>query len=235
MTVTRDAATALLRRARLLEGRVLAGLLVPVVLLLAGHLLHEDGVTTFQPPVWDMDVDGSAMEVYGYWLVTTASVLMLLCAAQRRGGPVYAGWAFALCLIVLDDALQWHERGGAWLVANGPVPDLPGLREQDFGELLVWTLLGSAVAVLLACTHLRSPHPARQDSVVIAALVLLLMVFGIGVDMFGIALRAVSSAEWLHLLVTELEGTGEAASMAALLAFSASAYRHLGPRAAHAA
>lgn len=123
-------------------------------------------------------------------------------------------------MLVLDDALKGHEQGGYHLARRLPLPDLPGLRERDVGELLAWAAVGAAVTLSLVFAHRASPSRAKADSWWLAGLVGVLMVFAVGVDMVHIAVSAVTSSPVVELVVTCAEAAGEVSAMAALLVYT---------------
>lgn len=194
---------------------VLVGLLCLIPLLLLAHQAHRQGMAPFSDVRWDVDRDRSFMEIAGYVLLGTAAALLLRRGMQ--GVPVYLGWSVALLVTMLDDALELHERGGEWLVDSVGLPDPPGLRTQDVGELLVWAGIGVLVLSLLLLTHRRSAEVGRQDSWRLAGLVVLLMSFAVGVDMLHVALPPLPDG--LEVLVVWVEAAGEVGSMAAIFAF----------------
>lgn len=211
------------RREFLREGRrtgalhVLVGLWLLIPPLLLASFAHRHGYGPFTDVRWNVDADRSYIEILGYAQLLVAAVFLLSLA--RRRTAAYAGWAAALTVVVLDDARQWHERGGMWLDRNWAIPDPPGLRTQDVGELVVWAALGVCVTLLLLLTHRRSTPVARQDSLRLAGLVAVLMAFAVGVDMAHEVLRTVSSSSRLDLLAVWVEAAGEVGAMAALLAY----------------
>ena len=153
-------------------------------------------------------------------VVVAAATGLLLVLARRRRCAVYGAWAFALTVLVLDDSLQWHEAGGAWLDRSVALPDPPGLRPSDVGELLTWAVLGTTVLLVLWLASRRSRGPVRRDSWCLAWLVLFLMVFAVGVDMVHVAIPAVTSSAAVERLVSWTEAAGELAGMAGLLAYA---------------
>lgn len=192
---------------------------MPVVALLLAHLLHQNGVAAFASPKWSVDTDRGWIELVGYSYVGLAALLLAWLASSREGAPIHAAWALALTVLMLDDALKVHELGGRWLDARLPLPEPPGLRTQDIGELIVWAVLGVFVLLVLACGHRLSPPTARKESWRLAGLIVLLMVFAVGVDMAHIAIASFTSSPTIELATTSLEAGGEAGTMAAILAY----------------
>ena len=200
--------------------RGLVWLLLPVPLLLLAHELHQRGVPPFTSVRWDVDVDRGWMEVLGYGYLLLAACLLARPARSRPTAPVHTAWSLALVVLVLDDAVALHERGGGWLDRRVALPNLPGLRTQDVGELLVWAALGAAVALVLWSCHRTSPEAPRHDSRRLCALVGVLVLFAVGVDMLHIVVQAVTSSDVVELVVTCVEAGGELGAMAALLAYA---------------
>ncbi len=194
-------------------------LLLPVPFLLVAHQLHLEGVAGFGSPRWNTNLDRSSIEVLGY-LQVVAAVLAMLVVWRRGRGRVYAGWAVGLAVIVLDDALELHERVGSWLAQHVALPVVPGLLERDVGQLLTWAGLGAVSLLVLLATHRGSPAAARRDSWLLGGLVAVLMVFAVVVDMAHRPITAVHDSGAVELLLMWVEAGGEVTTMTALLAFA---------------
>lgn len=197
---------------------VLLLLLLPVPFLLVAHQLHHWDVGPFGSPRWIVNGDRTVIEVFGYLQLGAAAVLLLITGVRRRQGPVFAAWAATLALIVLDDSLGLHEKGGAWLNHRDLVPELFGLPGQELGELVSWGLLGLPALFVLVATHrVSSPH-ARQGSWWLAGLTGVLMAFAVGVDLVHEVIEELTDSGVVDLLVTFVEAGGEVGSMSLLLA-----------------
>lgn len=208
------------------SGARLLALLLPVPFLLAAHQLHQRGTALLVSHRWDVDVDRAWIEVLGYVYVVAAACVLAVHARDRRDAPVYAAWVLALLVLVCDDALAVHEHGGAWLDRRLPLPDPPGLRSQDVGELLVWAALGVPVLLALWRGHRASPPEARRDSRRLAAPLGLLVVFAVGLDMVHIASLAVTTSSTVDTVLISLEAAGELGAVAGLLHRVAQVVRH---------
>lgn len=199
--------------------QVLVLLLLPVPFLLVAHQLHFEDVPLLTSGRWAVNEDGSFIEILGYVQLATAAALLLVLGTVRRRGLVHLGWAATLVLVLLDDALRFHERGGGRLVDRGLVPDVFGLPQQALGELLVWGLLAVPVLVVLVATHRASPRLARSDSWRLAGLTVLLMAFAVGVDIVHEVIEEITDNSVVDLLVTFVEAGGEVGAMTCLLAY----------------
>jgi hypothetical protein len=101
-----------------------------------------------------------------------------------------------------------------------------GLRAQDFGEVTVSALAGTAFVGLIGFFYVRSSDRARNVSRDLALLVFLLAFFGVFIDMVHLALEAV------HLpALTILEDGGEMVAMSITFSYVV----HLADDPAHAA
>ncbi|SDQ67754.1 hypothetical protein [Quadrisphaera sp. DSM 44207] len=200
-------------------------LLLPIPFLLVAHQLYFWDVGPFTSPRWAVNSDRSFIEVLGYAQLAAAAVLLLLRGLRQRGGLAYVGWAVALTVVALDDALRWHEAGGAWLTRRQLVPEVLSLPQQALGELVTWVLLGVPVLLLLAVTHLASSPSVRRDSWLLAALMGVLMLFGAGVDILHEGIEEVTDNSVVDLLVTFVEAGGELGAMTALLACAVHVWR----------
>lgn len=198
--------------------QLLVGLWLLIPPLLVASLAHRHGYGPFTDARWNVDMDRSYIEWLGYLQLLVAAGLLLSVA--RLTATVYAAWAGALAVVALDDALEWHERGGKWLDRNWTIPEPPGLRTQDVGELITWAILGACVTIILVLAHRRSTRAARRDSLRLAGLIAVLMVFAVGVDMAHEVLQTISSSSRLDLLAVWLEAAGEVGAMAAVLAYT---------------
>ena len=205
------------RRTRALH--LAAALLLPVPFLLVAHQLHAWELPGFGSRRWDTNTDRSVIEVFGYAQVLAAAVVTVVL--WRRGrGRVYAAWGFVLTLVLLDDALELHERDGLYLAKHVALPAVPGLREREVGQLLTWAGLGAVALLVLVVAHRHSPPEARRDSWRFGGLLALLMVFAVGFDMAAHPIASVLDSDPVRLLLVLTEAGGEVVSMTALLAFA---------------
>src|SRR6185295_9060738 len=106
--------------------------------------------------------DGGVPEWIGY--VQEAVIVMLLVRlARSTRQPVYASLAFTYLAVVLDDALQIHEKAGEYLMMWAHLAPRYGLRGQDQGELIAWSMLGAVIVPLLVLGFARSSAKHRRN------------------------------------------------------------------------
>lgn len=148
--------------------------------------------------------------------------------AIRQRSRIFFTWAGIFLYILLDDALELHERIGVQLGTAWQLPAISGLRGQDLGELLVFASVGIISLGALVWSYRTERHLAtRQTSVYLFVLLLLFSVFGGVVDMIHFAVSAIASPLWLQRSLTILEDGGEMVMISVIAAF---VYRLVKPR-----
>lgn len=202
---------------------VLLGALGLSLGLLMADAVLRDTLESFPTTRWNVDQDRSYLEILGFVLTGAAALTLGRAARVQPAASVLGAWGAVLVVVVLDDALELHERYGAKLAYHLPLPQSFGLREQDFGELAVWGALGVGALALLAHTHRRSGAAARRAAWALAALMALLLVPAVVLDMAHIVAEGAGLSEGSLLWLTYAEALGEVWAMAGFLALA----RHL--------
>jgi len=121
-------------------------------------------------------------EVYQYVKEFWAVMLMLWLAARHRA-VVHLNWALLFLYFLLDDSLQIHERMGRIAAARFALPPMFGLRSQDMGELVVSGVVGFVFLVTFVASYRFSRRTDRAVFHRMLCLVLILLFFGVVVDM----------------------------------------------------
>lgn len=201
--------------ARHLDARLVwwcGGLLSVDTFFIAVYVIHRiynatylDGALSLGN-AWRIDHDGSYAEIFGYLKLATI-VALLMWMWRRRRQPVYVALAAIFGFALVDDAFQIHERGGLDIedaLALGP---LAGLRAQDFGEMIVWTMVGVPMLGVALAAFVRSSPADRAIGLLFMGAVAVLALFAVVTDM---AHTMVSGTIWgADLLFTVLEDGGE--------------------------
>lgn len=153
-------------------------LLATDALLIAAHIV-SGLVLPRVPDALNVARDLSLAEWVGYgkWL---AAVWLLGIAWSRGRAHVLAAIAILLAVMLADDALQIHERGGA-LFAPALAPVGP-LSAQDLGELAVFACFGAILLPLLVAGYLATPAADRATACRLFSALALFVLFGVGVD-----------------------------------------------------
>ena len=203
---------------------LVAAVVVVDVLLIAGNVAHyaandpTEAPTRFGAPSWNGDLDGSSIEIMGHAQVVVAVVVLLVAAISRRG-PVYAAWAAAFAGLFLDDFLQLHETWGARLSVAWELPTVLGLRAQDLGELIVWAGEAVVLGLIVVVATVFSSARGRRDSAVLFGCMVIIAVFGVGVDQAHIVLEPhISHLAAIAVTLTETAGELGGMSLALLAA-----------------
>ncbi len=166
--------------------------------------------------------DRGIVGLWGYlkWVAITGVLLLLW---MRRGGPVFLGLAGVFFILLIDDALEVHERLGTFITVSAGFSDTLALRGQDFGELVSFGALGLLVLSVFGPAYLASDSDARRQALWFLALVGLLAVFGVGADMLHIAAIRLTDGlteAILGPLIAVIEDGGELLVATAILIYA---------------
>lgn len=167
-------------------------------------LLDANGVLEGRPRLLRLNDEGSIAERYNYVKWFAAALLLFTIARHRRV------WTFPGCAVLLfliDDAVQLHERAGGSLEKRLGGGDSALLAAG--GEVLFFALLAVAVFLLLFIARERADLDLRPLITELGALIVVLAVFGVGVDFVHAIQRAVIESEGLNLLLAWLEDGSE--------------------------
>ena len=190
-------------------------LAIDVLLLTANAALNTYAVPFFRNAMWDGDLDGSLIELFGYLQLAAASLALLGLWVRRRIG-VYGAWALIFAVLVVDDWLMIHEYGGAQLIGLFHIQPAAGLHPQDIAEILVWVILASVLGVLLLIAYERAPRVGRRDSNILFGLVALLSVFTVGLDLVD-SVVDLTTSDLMRDSFTLTETSGELLVMSFML------------------
>ena len=131
--------------------------------------------------------DGGYAEYFQYAKLATIVVLLYLVARVKRSALI-GGWGIIFFILLADDALKIHERGGARLADWFSFSAMYNLRAVDYGELMVFALWGLiAIAILTVTSRIDRSPTAREVSKGLFLLLLGLACFGGLFDMLHIA------------------------------------------------
>lgn len=105
---------------------------------------------------WSLGIDGSYPEIFSYLKAGFAALLLFVLFARKRA-LTYVAWGVTLVFILLDDALELHERVGAALVDSGALPTLLGVRPELYAEAVLWLAVAPPLLLLIALGYRREP------------------------------------------------------------------------------
>lgn len=191
-------------------------------LLLLASVIHffakraaGPGDPIFVNSVWNGGSDASYIEMLGH-IQLVAAVVMLFFLWSGNRVTVYLAWALVFSVLVADDLLRLHERGGVALVGSIGLPSIAGLRAQDLGELVIWAMIAAPLGVLLVMAHFRARRTDRSNSSILFLSVVLLAVFAVVLDMIDSAVGDFVPGA-VKSLLTFTETAGELGVMSLML------------------
>lgn len=168
--------------------------------------------------LFSISTDGSYSEVYQYIKELWITALLILLSRFRKN-PLFLSWAFLFLYLLLDDSLGIHENLGNLLAKLTGLHGAYGLRPEDFGELAVSLFFGGLIFGSICLLHLLSGPPDRQLSSFLFVLVLLLIFFGLLLDMVDIIIYQSAGVD----IFNAIEDAGEMVVMSAIAWFTFSA------------
>lgn len=119
--------------------------------------------------------------IYQYIKQVWLAGCLALAFLQTRA-KVFVGWTLLFAFLLLDDALELHERFGAIIAAALNFPALFGLRPADLGEISVAAAIGCVALALVAITFRHGGKEARELSADLMCLLAALALFGVFFD-----------------------------------------------------
>lgn len=174
---------------------------------------------------FSIEADRGFSEMFQAFKWASICVLLLAsCIRTRYWG--YAAWALLFGYLLADDWRSMHERWGLMLSRAWRFPTPPFVRAADLGELLVSAAAATALLPGLALAWWRGSPAFRLASLDLVSLMLLLVAFGIGVDMLHAALlhRPV-----LEQVLAVVEDGGELLVASAIAAYCVALVHRAGP------
>jgi hypothetical protein len=149
-------------------------------------LYFANELAPVQNPMFDIEKDGGYAERFQYVKLFSIVVLLIWIAWKNRAVH-YVAWALAFTYLLFDDSMQLHERVGRRIAESLALSPALGLRARDFGELLVTAAAGFFLAAVLLWAYRTGSRSFKKVSQDIILLILLLVFFGVVVDMAHVA------------------------------------------------
>lgn len=126
--------------------------------------------------------------MFGY-LKSLSIVLLLISVPQVWKRPVYLTFLPIFTFILLDDALQVHERLGLRIEEALALQRFDAPMRIGPGQVLVWTIVGVALLPVAVAALVRSPEEDRRNGILLMGALAVLALFGVVVDMVHAVLR----------------------------------------------
>jgi hypothetical protein len=168
----------------LAKDKLLILLIAADVSFIVLHLFHT--YTILLPDnLFSIGQDRGYGEFFQYTKELWVAILLFLLGLRKRKF-LYIIFAFLFLYFLIDDALEVHERFGAFLSDFLNFQPNLGLRAIDFGELAVSIFFGALFFIAIGITHHQSDSSARTVSKYLIILIVLLALFGVVMDMLEI-------------------------------------------------
>jgi len=168
----------------LAKDKLLILLIAADVSFIVLHLFHT--YTILLPDnLFSIGQDRGYGEFFQYTKELWVAILLFLLGLRKRKF-LYIIFAFLFLYFLIDDALEVHERFGAFLSDFLNFQPNLGLRAIDFGELAVSIFFGALFFIAIGITHHQSDSFARTVSKYLIILIVLLALFGVVMDMLEI-------------------------------------------------
>lgn len=166
--------------------------------------------------------DRSMSEIFNYGMAFLASALFLLVFFESRS-PAFLFLSVLMAFIWFDDSFRYHERFGEYLSDAATLPELPGARPRDVGQLFAWGAAGLVLApLLLLALARRRPGDLGALAAVFAGF-LALVAAGILADLVH-----VMAPRRFSLLLDVIEEGGEMFAIAFIAAIALGLSRNYG-------
>jgi hypothetical protein len=160
-----------------------------------------------------IDRDRGYPEMYQYlkflWII-----IIFVYFSLKKSSPHYFAWVLVFVYFLLDDSLGIHEQAGEYIAARLDFLPVFGLRPQDYGELAVSAAVGIFLFSFVMGAYIKGSSIFRKISKDLVLLILILIFFGVVVDMAHIAI----DLGWRNsFILGVLEDGGEMFSVSLIL------------------
>ena len=134
-------------------------------------------------PLFNIGRDMGYPELYQYLKEIWAAGLTALYFLRTRK-IAFLAWALLIGMLFLDDSLAVHERLGHLFAVRLGLPDVAGIRGQDFGEIIAAGLMVVPFFLTVLVSHRWLSATQRFVSLGFFALIMALAFFGVLIDLF---------------------------------------------------
>lgn len=115
--------------------------------LVGMHGIHI-GTSYLPGQLFDLSQDRGYPELC-QWGQIWVTAILLWGLSIRRKSALYGCWALAFVLLLVNDMTLVHEQGGAWIAQSLALSSGLGLQPSDYGELMIYGIVGLVVASLV--------------------------------------------------------------------------------------
>ncbi len=180
------------------------------ILFIVLHIFHAY-TPYFRNIDYSMGNDRGFAEVFQYlkeyWIV------LMFCGLSLVKSYTYLGWSLLFGYLLIDDSFLLHERLGQMVANYFDYEDIAMLRARDFGELTVSAMSGGIFFTMIGTAYHWGSDNFKRACQRLVMLLLLLVFFGVVVDMVHSMLKPSSG---LDRLMGTLEDGGEMVVMSVI-------------------
>ncbi len=112
-----------------------------------------------------------------YWLI-----ILFIFLAIKQNYKIYSGWVFLATYLLLDDALEIHEKLGVIIAERLNYIYLFNLRPEDYGELTVFAIVGVGFFLWISLNYRWGNSRERKIFRHLIGILFGLALFGIAID-----------------------------------------------------
>ncbi|MFC2107144.1 hypothetical protein ACFLRY_02290, partial [Bacteroidota bacterium] len=169
----------------------------------------------FYLPEFSLEMDLGYPEIFQYvkelWIV-----ILFILIIYKSKNFAYVSWSFLFLFFLLDDSMKLHENFGYYFADTFNIQSIIGLRPNDIGEMVFFGIIGMIILLNLILFYRFSCVSFRNHSKNIFALILLLIFFGLFIDMLHII---VNVSYRINQLFGTIEDGGEMIVMSLILGY----------------
>jgi hypothetical protein len=189
---------------------LLAPLLATDLALIAANILHDRAVLADER--FTLGHERGCGEMFEYAKLAATATLLAWFGVRWRSLAGFF-WAALFAYLVIDNAFAVHEWMGVVIAGRVPLPRIGTVRPVDFGELIFFAAIGGIAGLAIAAILRFASSPARPLTWLLGAGLLVLALFGVGVDLVHRMVRRT----WLEPTVAVVEEGGELVVSSVLL------------------
>jgi hypothetical protein len=127
------------------------------------------------------------------------AVLFLILGIKKKQG-IYYIFSLLFLYLLIDDSFEVHENLGRVIAEIFNFQPWLGLRAVDFGELIVSAVFGGLFFTALILVYTLSDHVTRQITLYMGILFVLLVFFGVVLDMVTVMVDHRETARVLEMI-----------------------------------
>jgi hypothetical protein len=160
------------------------------------HLIYQYTPFLTKYVLISLEEDRGYPEIFQYMKEFWVAGILAFIGYKTRKKFFYT-WSLLFLYLLMDDAISIHEKLGSAIADYFTFPSAFNLRPEDFGELLVSVFFGSFFLFLIGTYSVAISPAYKRLSIDLALLIGVLVVFGVGIDLFHIMVDGIPGSSML--------------------------------------